>query len=191
MKRIIDLNVEFGEDNPLTTDNNKQTQLFASGQVAMIQQGNWKEIEIQKVDANMEIGVFPIPLTDDPKQSNRLPLGVPFYFVVNKASPEENQAAARKFLNWLVSSDTGKRYLTEQFGFIPAYGDIAPSGLGGISKDLLTAGAQDRVLPWMFGQFPDGMPQEFSNNIQAYIGGKQSWDEALTKMDAQWARLKK
>jgi raffinose/stachyose/melibiose transport system substrate-binding protein len=190
LKDIIDLNVEFGEPNPLTTDNNKQTSLFANGDVAMMQQGNWKEIVIQDTDPDLEIGVFPIPLNNDPAESDRLPIGVPFYFIVNGGSPERDQEVARDFLNWHVSSEIGREAQVDWFGYIPAYKDIEPEGLGGISQDLLTAAADDRQIPWMFGQFPDGMPQEFANNIQAYIGGQITWDEALAEMDLQWQRLK-
>lgn len=190
LKDIIDLNVEFGEPNPLTTDNNKQTSLFANGEVAMMQQGNWKEIVIQDTDPDLEIGVFPIPLNNDPAESDRLPIGVPFYFIVNGGSPERDQEVARDFLNWHVSSDIGREAQVDWFGYIPAYRDIEPEGLGGISQDLLSAASEDRQIPWMFGQFPDGMPQEFANNIQAYIGGQITWDEALAEMDIQWQRLK-
>lgn len=189
LKRLIDLNVEYGERNPLTTDNRMQVQYFVNRDVAMIQQGNWKELDIIAGDPDMDFGVLPLPLTNDPAQANRIPIGVPFYFVVNNSAPERDQEVARDFLNWLVSSDTGKRFLVEEFGFIPAYSDIEGTGLGGVSADLLTAAAEDRTIPWMFGQFPDGMPQEFSNNIQAYIGGQQSWEETLAEFDAQWQRL--
>jgi raffinose/stachyose/melibiose transport system substrate-binding protein len=190
LKNIMDLNVEFGERNPLTTANNEQTTLFTSGEVAMMQQGNWKEIVITDADPDMEVGVFPIPLNDNMEMSNRLPIGVPFYFVVNNSSPVRDQEAAKEFLNWNVSSDEGKMWITERFGYIPAYGDIEPVGLGGISADLLNAAAEDRAVPWMFGQFPDGMPQEFAANMQAYVGGQKTWDEVLEEVDAQWQRLK-
>jgi raffinose/stachyose/melibiose transport system substrate-binding protein len=190
LKNIMDLNVEFGERNPLTTANNEQTTLFSSGEVAMMQQGNWKEIVITDADPDMEVGVFPIPLNDNMEMSNRLPIGVPFYFVVNNSSPVRDQEAAKEFLNWNVSSDEGKMWITERFGYIPAYGDIEPVGLGGISADLLNAAAEDRAVPWMFGQFPDGMPQEFAANMQAYVGGQKTWDEVLEEVDAQWQRLK-
>ncbi len=189
LQRLIDLNVRYGERNPLTTDNRMQVQFFVNRDVAMIQQGNWKELDIIAADPDMEFGVLPLPLTNDPEQANRIPIGVPFYFVVNGASPARDQEVAREFLNWLVSSETGQRFLVEEFGFIPAYSDIEGTGLGGVSRDLLAAAAEDRAIPWVFGRFPDGMPQEFANNIQAYIGGQQSWDETLEEFDAQWQRL--
>ena len=190
LQHVVDLNVEYGEANPLTTDNIKQQTLFITEEAAMMQQGNWKEIVVQDAAPDLDAGVFPIPLTDDPAVSNRLAIGIPFYFVVNNSSPERDQVEARKFLNWLVDSETGRSWLTEQFGFIPAYGDIEPVGLGGISADLLGYAARDQAIPWMFGQFPDGIPQEFAANMQAYVGGRQSWDDTLAEMDRQWQRLK-
>lgn len=189
LQQLIDLNVANGEDNPLTTDNRKQVEMFVNEEVAMIQQGNWKEKDILEADPDMEIGLLPMPLSNDPEAADKIAVGVPFYFVVNADSSPREQEEALEFLNFLVSSDLGKQYLVEKFKMIPAYGDIEPTGLGGISQDILTYSAEDKAIPWMFGQFPDGSPNEMSDAIQSYVAGQQDWPATLEMMDEIWARL--
>lgn len=189
LKELADITIEYGEDDPLTSDRDQQALAFVNEEVAMIQQGNWREIEILEANPDMEIGLVPMPLGNDPEEGDKLAVGVPFYFVVNSASSEAQQQEAREFLNWLVSSDEGKATLVDEFGFIPAYPDIEPSGLGGISSDILEYSTEGKVVPWMFGQFPDGSPQEMSDAFQKYIAGVQDWDQTIAEINATWDRL--
>lgn len=189
-QNVIDLTVEYGEKNPLTTDHRKQTQMFASGSAAMMQQGVWKELDIYSVNPDANIGLLPIPLNDDPAM-DRIPVGVPFYFVVNKDSEPKVQEAAKKFLDFLVTSDTGQRFITEEFKFIPAYSHMSPTTLGGVGKDILQYASDGKVLPWVFGRFPAGFANEVSANIQAYIGDQHDFATALENMDASWQELAK
>lgn len=190
LKNVIDLNVKYGEKDPLTTDHNKQVQLFANDQVAMIQQGDWKVLPILKANPKMNMGLLPIPLNNNPSM-DRMPVGVPFYFVVNKTAPQDVQTAAKEFLNYLVSSPIGQTYITKKFGFIPAFKNISPEGLSGVGKDILAYASKDKTIPWVFGEFPDGFANQASNNMQAYIAGQQNWATTLGNLDSAWQKLKK
>lgn len=186
LKNLIDLTVEYGEANPLATDHNQQVQLLANGDVAMIQQGVWKETALYAASPDLNIGLLPIAMNDDTKM-NRVPLGVPWYFVVNSQATAAEQDAAKKFLDFMFASDTGKRYLVEEFGYIPAVKGVPSTGLGGVGKDILAFAADDRTIPWLFGQWPDGFAQQDAfNNLQAYIGGQQSWQDTLEALDEAW-----
>jgi raffinose/stachyose/melibiose transport system substrate-binding protein len=189
LKNVVDLTVEYGEKNPLTTDHNKQVQMFANGQVAMIQQGVWKEMPIMEANADADIGLLPVPLNNS-SQMDRIPVGVPFNFVVNKTSSENVQKAAKNFLNFLVNTETGQSYMTEEFGFIPAYKGVDPKGLHGVGKDILAYADKDKTIPWVFGKFPDGFANEVTKNVQAYIADRQDWDTVLENMDSKWQELK-
>ena len=104
LQAIIDLNVRFGEENPLTTDNRRQTQAMLNRDAVMIQQGVWRETQLLAADATTNWGMMPIPFSDDPDDT-RMPTGVPFYWIVNGGSTEREQETARDFLNWLVTPD--------------------------------------------------------------------------------------
>lgn len=182
---LIDLTLEYGESNPLTTDHNQQVQLFADEEVAMIQQGVWKEIPIFEANEDINVGVVPIPLNDD-DGFDRLPVGVPFYFAVNSQASEREQEMSREFLNYMAMSDTGREYMTDEFNFIPTYKGVPSGGLGGVSSAILEYTDEERTVPWVFGQFPGGFPDDAANAIQAYIGGQRDWDATLERLDTAW-----
>lgn len=186
-KEVLDTEINFGNDNPLTTDYNTQVTQFAAGQTAMLQQGNWTENMIYEVDPDMNMGFLPIPISDD-ENADRLPVGVPNNWVLNKNS--EHLDEAKLFLEWMVSSDTGKRYLTEEFAFIPAFDNIEASGLGDLGQSILEYSKEEKTIPWTWFRWPDGANKEFAASIQEYAAGKIDYDTLLERFQKTWDNLK-
>ncbi|NBC29044.1 MAG: extracellular solute-binding protein, partial [Spirochaetes bacterium] len=167
LQQLVDLTVEYGEDNPLATDHNQQVQMLANGDVAMIQQGVWKEVALFEATPDLNIGLIPLLINDQAKM-DRVPVGVPWYFVANAQSTEAEQEVAKEFINFMMVSDTGQRYAVEEFGYIPAYQGVSSEGLGGVGQGILAYTDQDKTIPWVFGQWPDGFAQQDAfNNLQA------------------------
>lgn len=186
-KELFDLTIEYGNKNSLTTDHNAQMSLFTTGKVAMVQQGNWKEGGIYEADPNAEIGLLPIPVNNDASLSAKLPVGVPFYWVVNNQS--ELQQEAKDFLNWMVTSEFGQTYITEKFGYIPAFDNIGSSNLGGLSRDILAYAAKGDTIPWSFTTWHDGMYNEFADYTQKYVAGLITYQQMLEGMQNSWTKL--
>lgn len=186
-KEVLDTEINFGNDNPVTTDYNTQVTLFASGQTAMLQQGNWTENMIYEINPDINMAFLPIAISDD-ASSNRLPVGVPNNWVLNKNS--EKLEEAKLFLNWMVSSETGKRYITEEFAFIPAFDNIEPTGLGALGQSILEYSKDDKTIPWTWFRWPDGANKEFAATIQEYAAGKIEYDTVLERFQATWDNLK-
>ncbi|MFC4323630.1 ABC transporter substrate-binding protein [Litchfieldia salsa] len=187
-KEVIDTEVKYGNDNPLTTDYNTQVTLFASGQAAMLQQGNWTENMITEINPDMNMAFLPIPINDDEAASDRLPVGVPNNWVLNKNS--EHLEEAKLFLEWMVTSETGKRYITEEFAFIPAFDNIEPTGLGDLGQSILEYSKADKTIPWTWFRWPDGANKEFAATIQEYSTGKIDYDTVLERFQGTWDNLK-
>jgi raffinose/stachyose/melibiose transport system substrate-binding protein len=187
-KDVLDTEIGFANDNPITTDYNTQVTLFASGQTAMVQQGNWTENMITEINPEINMGFLPIALNDDEAASDRLPVGVPNNWVVNKNS--EHLEEAKLFLEWMVSSETGKRYITEEFAFIPAFDNIEPTGLGDLGQSILEYSKADKTIPWTWFRWPDGANKEFAATIQEYAAGKIDYDTVLQRFQDTWDNLK-
>lgn len=189
--KLFDLTVKYGNKNPLTTDYNTQVTQFASGQTAMMQQGNWTQPMIDKITPDMNIGFLPIPINDNVEENDKLLVGVPNNWVINKNAPEADKEAAKDFLNWMVSSDAGKKALVEDFQFIPAFKNIEAKGAGPLGEDIVKYSSEGKTLSWNWFKYPDGATQEFGSAMQSYVGGQTSKDEFLKSLDATWAKLKK
>lgn len=189
-QRVFDLVLEFSEPNPLTTDHLTQTTMFAVGDVAMIQQGNWREPAIYGTTPDINMGLLPIAFTDDVQSMNRLPVGIPFMFVVNSRVSEERQAAAFEFLNWMVSTPQGQRFIAEEYRSIPAFYGIPADALGSLSQEILAFATEGKTIPWMFSRWPDGAVQEFANVAQRYVAGQLTFDGYLRELQRTWETLR-
>lgn len=189
--KLLDLTLKYGNKNPLTTDYNSQVTLFAKGEAAMMQQGNWTQVQINGINPNIKVGLLPIPINEDAAQNDKLFVGVPSNWVVYNKS--KVKAEAKEFLNWLVSSEEGKKYITKEFKFIPALKTITadPKDLGEIAGDIMKYSKENKVLSWNFAKFPDGAAQEMGASMQAYIGGQKTKDQMFDEFNATWDKLKK
>ncbi|MCA1059747.1 ABC transporter substrate-binding protein [Rossellomorea aquimaris] len=186
-KEVLDTELKYANDNPLTTDYNTQVTLFASGETAMLQQGNWTENMITEINPDINMGFLPIPISND-ENADRLPVGVPNNWVLNKNS--EHLEEAKTFLEWMVSSETGKRYITEEFAFIPAFDNIEPNGLGDLGQSILDYSKDEKTIPWTWFKWPDGANKEFAATIQEYAAGKIDYDTVLERFQQTWDNLK-
>ncbi|WP_019908345.1 ABC transporter substrate-binding protein [Paenibacillus sp. HW567] len=175
---LVDVIFDNAQDNKMTTDYATQVAEFASGKAAMMMQGNWTQGDIDKIDPAMNLGLLPLPISD---QEGTILVGVPNNYIVNSKSAHPEEAKA--FLNWLVSSETGKKYLTKEFKFIPAetniQTDAADIGQVAVAVQEKSAAA----LGWNWDMFPDGVTQGFGAAMQEYLGGQVNRDQLLEKLD--------
>lgn len=175
---LVDVIFDNAQDNKMTTDYATQVAEFASGKAAMMMQGNWTQGDIDKIDPAMNLGLLPLPISD---QEGTILVGVPNNYIVNSKSAHPEEAKA--FLNWLVSSETGKKYLTKEFKFIPAetniQADAADIGQVAVAVQEKSATA----LGWNWDMFPDGVTQGFGAAMQEYLGGQLNRDQLLEKLD--------
>ncbi|MDX8292106.1 ABC transporter substrate-binding protein [Metabacillus indicus] len=185
---LLDLTLQYGNDNPLTTDYAMEVDLFTSGKAAIIQQGNWIQPMIDQAAPDMDIGFMPIPINDRPVKES-LVVSVPNYWAVNKQSSPEKKKEAKKFLNWMVSSEVGKRYMTDEFKFIPAFHHIKAENLGPLAEETLQTYKQGRALPSNWFHFPVGIREEFGEATQLYVGRQLNRKQLLNEYQKSWERF--
>lgn len=187
LQMLIDLVRTNTMGDPLSQDHHMQVSLFASEDAAMIQQGNWKEAAILDANPDIDMGLVPLAITEDATRSGRIPVGIPWYFVVTKDS--EVNEEARTFLNWLLNEPAGQQELAVTLNSIPAYDHFDVDFAGGISSDVLAYSLEGKTMPWVFGLWPQGFNQEASNILQEYIAERITFDVALERLDDAWQDL--
>ncbi|MBO9605537.1 MAG: extracellular solute-binding protein [Paenibacillaceae bacterium] len=191
--KLFDLTLKYGNKNPLQTDYNTQVTDFATGKAAMMQQGNWTQVQISKTNPNIKIGFLPMPINDDAATMDKLPVGVPNNWVVNKNSAVKDEA--KKFLNWMVTSDAGKKTITNEFKFIPAFTTIPAdeSVLGPLAADIIKYSKDGKTLTWNWFKFPGGesSSKKFGDAMQGYVGKKFTKEQMLDDFQKTWDGLKK
>lgn len=185
---VLDSTLQYGKGpESVGISYDQQVSDFASGKSAMMQQGVWTINSILKINPDMKMGMFAIPLTDNPDET-KLPVGVPGYYVVNKNSKHVDEA--KKFLNWLHAN--GQKYLVESFKLIPAFTDLQTTAeLGPLAADLSTYVENNQTIPWAHTLWPVGSNQEFAKPLQAYAGNQMNREQALKEIQTIWDARKK
>lgn len=192
-KKLVDLQNDYSVQPTLSLDYSQQVeQLFAGEKVALTQQGNWAYGSIAGVNSELAGEIGFIPLSVEGGIGDRIPVGVPMYWGVNKQLDEAVVAEAKKFLNWMYTSETGKRYVLEEFKFIPAYEGYDISKVSDpLARDILDFSARGKTLPWVFMGYPTGWGMNVLGvDIQKYVADKMTWDELVAHTTEEWEKAR-
>lgn len=168
---------------------------FALGKAAMVQNGNWAWSQVNGVEGNVvkeeNIKFMPIytGMADDTTQG--LCIGTENYFAINSKVDAAKQQASIDFLNWLFSSETGKKYVSTELGFIAPFDTFsdAEKPADPLSKEVLSWMAKDGVtsVPWTFAAFPsEDFKNYFGDALLEYAQGNKSWSEVVTVVVDSW-----
>jgi raffinose/stachyose/melibiose transport system substrate-binding protein len=179
---LLDLTARHGaRDATLTGDYTTSVALFLAGKAALIQQGNWIEPDLMKASPGLVVGVLPMPLSNRP--DDRVPMGVPNFWVVNKNSPAKDDA--KHWLEWLRSSPAGQKFLLEELKVIPPYKSLEAAPLGPLSSPFAHAWRQGKTLPWVFPRFL-GKTKPIAAAMRAYLEHPTSHREFWAALSRAW-----
>jgi raffinose/stachyose/melibiose transport system substrate-binding protein len=154
---------------------------LSHGKAAMYMQWPWAFSEIAKTAPGMDLGTFPLPMTEDP-QDLRVRVNVDLAAWIPEAS--QHKEAARDFLEYLYRPEVIDSYNASQLGF-------APTKDSAKATDPRVAGMveyyeQSRVYQGPSVLVPRTIP--IMNYTQAIVFGA-SPASTLRTLDADWARL--
>jgi raffinose/stachyose/melibiose transport system substrate-binding protein len=154
---------------------------FAKGEAAMYLQGPWALGEIAKTNPDLELGTFPLPVTDDPDDL-KVRVNLDLALWIPEVNP--NKDAAREFVSFLMEQQRMDEYNAEFLGFGTTE-DAAPA------TDERILGMQEYYDEAKFYQgaskfIPLSIPTD--NYMQAVVTGADP-NAMLKRLDADWARL--
>lgn len=198
-KNIFDLyiNNSCTEKNKLGSKSVEESMNeFAIGDVAMVQNGNWAWSQISEVKGNVvaeeDIKFLPIYTGVEGEETQGLCVGTENYFAINSEADEAVQQASIDFLEWLFTSEYGKKAVVEELGFIAPFtsftDDEKPSDP--LAKEVLNWMSKDGVtsVEWTF----NGMPSEqwkadLGADLLEYVQAQKEWDALVTETKDGWA----
>lgn len=154
---------------------------FAQGEAAMYLQGPWAFGEIDKTDPDLDLGTFPLPMTDDPDD---LEVRVNLDLAAWIPEASRHKEGARAFLSYLFQKDVMDAYNAAFLG----YGTTTDSAA---VTDPRIIGMKEYYDEAKFYQGPSKsipltIPTE--NYMQGIVTGSDP-ERTLQVMDADWARL--
>ena len=141
----VELIFKYADKAVLTTGNyDAQVGAFASGQAAFLHQGNWTDPNMAQAKATFLMAFA--PHGSMARATDGIFAAAPSFYCVNKNS--KNVPAAKKFLNDLVFTDAGNRYMVMDAGSIPAFSNIKLNPTGQLSKSVQAWAAAGKIYSW-------------------------------------------
>lgn len=172
---------------------------FATGKVAMVQNGNWAWSQIMSADgcvvSEEDVKYLPIYIGVPGEEEQGICIGTENYICVNSQVSEEKQQASIDFLEWLYSSETGKDFITNSFGFIPPFNTFteAEYPTNPLAVEVLNYmnDSSKYSVSWNFVAFPN---QDFKDllgaNLELYAQEEMEWNALVQTTKSTWAAEK-
>ena len=168
--------LKYGHKDQLGKAYNDGNVAFAKGESAMYLQGIWAIPEIKKANPTIDLGVFPYPIND-----SKVVSGVDLLLAQSATSKHPKEA--KKFIDFLLSDENMKTYLTEQNAFAAKKGVVqeAPE-LEGLKASFDKGNVVD---------FPDHyVPTAVALDKQLQVlTQKKNVGEYLKTLDSEWEKV--
>ncbi len=170
---------------------------FALGKCAMVQNGNWGASQILGVAGNTvaseDIIFLPIYMGIDGEESTGLCIGTENFICINSKASKAEQKAAADFLFWLFSSEKGKKFVTEELGFISPFDTFSESEVPDdpLARQVVKWMNKENVenIPWNFTVFPGtGYKDSLGAALLKYAQGVMSWEEVRKLAADEWKK---
>lgn len=193
-KKIFDLYIADSTTDPTQlsakTGDDANSE-FALGEAAFYQNGTWAWTDLQKAGMKAEsVGMMPIYTGVKGEEKQGLATGSENYWCINDKASDADKKATEDFLSWVITSDTGKKSLSQDMGFttpFKTFDDVK------FDNPLTEAAVEDQKsgktqVSWNFTMMPS---EEWKNKVgQAlleYAQGTGKWDAVKTAFVDGWA----
>ncbi len=172
---------------------------FALGKAAMVQNGNWGWGQIAEVEGNTvkedDVKFMPIYTGVKGEEKQGLCIGTENFFSINNKASEADQKASIAFIEWLFTSDTGKKHVTEELGFIAPFDTFkdAETPQDPLAQEVLRYLENKDLynVDWNFVSFPSQtFKDDFGAALLEYANGNMKWEDVKSKVVNEWASEK-
>lgn len=188
----FDLLLEYNinGDDPLGALYDQDPIFLADGEAAIWANGCWAWPNLEEAGASKddEYGFLPFVLGNDTTDfaNNGIQASATKQVMIDgEQATEEEIAAAKEFLNWIVYSDEGQRMLVEEAALIPACTNNAYQPLDPLSKDIQQKMAADETYSSCFIAPADHW-SVLGASMQKYMAGESDRTGLAAEIDAYW-----
>lgn len=161
----------------ITYDNNCGD--FATGKTAMIHQGNWCYSMFADYDVDFNMAVAALPICGN----NKVAVSVPAAWYVNVDATDAEKASAKKFLEWLYTSETGADYLMNKFGFLPVVEGMTSDSLDPLSQSVADAAAAGNTIGWSLSNWPAGIDSALAPIVSEFFVSEMTGEELVNSLN--------
>ncbi len=168
---------------------------FALEKCVMVQNGSWAYAQIAAEGGNKvkaeDVGFLPLYMGGPEEEAQGICIGTENYYAINAKASKEEREAAERFLFWLYSSETGKKFVSEELGFIAPFDTFSEADAPNdpLAKEVLRFMQSDDVenVPWNFAVIPSlRLKEDFGASLLSYAQGKKTFDAVVSDLKTAW-----
>jgi raffinose/stachyose/melibiose transport system substrate-binding protein len=181
-------------ESPLLPSYDKCAEIIGKGDVGFWYMGNWaSQIILNNSNGNHDFGFIPVPISNNASDygNNEIILGVTKYMVIDKNNNSlEQQAAAKRFLNYLVYNENGNKFLVEDAGIIPAFNNIEVTQNDPLVNGIINYRESGKTMELMNCYLPSNNSQILGGALKKYLNNEINRDELITVIQEFWTENK-
>ena len=176
----------YAADSPISAVREDTEFNLADGMIAFMFGGNWDWSVLVEYWEGAEMGMMPVPQNDDNYNGKLVGGGSKYFFIDNSDQTSEEQvAAAKDFLNWLVYDEEGQDFLVNTCALVPAFSNIElpVSDPLGVSVKAYADGG-NLVADYRYA--PDDHYAKNGASFQKYLAGEIDRAGLAAEIEAYW-----
>lgn len=182
-------NVANGD--PLGADYDEMAIDLADGKTAFWLNGNWAWPNLEDAGAKTtdEYGFLPYFLNDDENDfANQMIQGSPSKQIMmdGQIATEEEKAAAKEFLNWIVYSEIGQQMLVKTCNIIPPFANNPYEPEDPLSRDIYEHVQEDNSFN-ASAIVPNDHWSVLGGAMQKYLADRCDREELIELIEEYWA----
>ena len=154
------------------------------------QNGTWAWNDVSSLGAE-NLTMLPIYIGAEGEENQGLCTGTENYWCVNNTAKQEDIDATLAFMNWVITSDEGRKSMSQDMGFVAPFDTFTgeyQSANPFVQIDARYTAEGKTPVSWNFATIPS---EEWKNGVgsalTAYAAGTGDWDAVKTAFVDGWA----
>lgn len=178
--------------DPLVADYNRDVLDFVRGRAATFFMGDWMWSVANSIEnRSSRYGILPVPWSNNPSDYGNTQItvfGAKLFAIDASQNSVAQQTAARKLLQWILTSDEGQKMLVSEAGFSVPFRDVKvpgsnPMTIGGV-KTYSAKGLMINFGVWAY--YPLDAWKLTGASMQKYLIGKIDRKTLAAELEAYW-----
>ncbi len=192
-KQIWDLYITDSTCDPTllaSKTSNDALSEFVGGKAVFYQNGTWEWSNISELGEE-NVTMLPIYIGVEGEENQGLCTGTENYWCVNNAADQEDIDATLDFLNWVITSDEGRKSMSQDMGFVTPFDTFTgeyESTNPLVKIDAQYTAAGKTPVSWNFATIPsEEWKNALGSALTAYAAGTGDWAAVETAFVDGWA----
>ena len=178
---------------PLSNTNERSAEALGRGEVGFWYMGNWAIQDVLRSDVNKgEYGFIPVPISNDSEDfgNNEITAAIKYLVIDKVYNSEEQQEAAKRFVDWLVYSEEGNKFMIEDAELIPGVTANDYEYKNSLSNSIKAYQDNNQVVEQMMAYLPDTTIEDVGALLRAYLNNEIDRPTFLTGIKEFWIKNK-